>query len=64
MNPNLRNFAIWVIIALLLVGLFKVFESPAQGQRGALVSYSELLSAVDAGKVTAVTIIEIGRAHV
>ncbi|MHC2730759.1 accessory gene regulator protein AgrB [Rhizobium leguminosarum] len=31
MNPNLRNFALWAIIALLLIALFSMFQTaPAQ----------------------------------
>ncbi len=56
MNPNLRNFAIWVIIALLLVGLFKMFDGQGQSRRGTEISYSDFLASVEAGKVTDVTI--------
>ncbi|NNH31186.1 hypothetical protein C9413_17230, partial [Rhizobium sp. SEMIA 4085] len=27
MNPNLRNFALWAIIALLLIALFSLFQT-------------------------------------
>ena len=30
MNANLRNFALWVIIVLLLLALFTVFQNPGQ----------------------------------
>jgi cell division protease FtsH len=30
MNANLRNFALWVIIVLLLLVLFMVFRHPAK----------------------------------
>ena len=30
MNANLRNFALWVIIVLLLLALFTLFQSPGQ----------------------------------
>ncbi len=33
MNANLRNFALWVIIVLLLLALFTLFQNP--GQRAA-----------------------------
>lgn len=29
MNANLRNFALWVIIVLLLLALFTLFQNPA-----------------------------------
>ena len=39
MNANLRNFALWVIIVLLLLALFTVFQNPGQpvGDPGYLV---------------------------
>ena len=30
MNANLRNFALWVIIVLLLLALFTLFQNPSQ----------------------------------
>ena len=37
MNANLRNFALWVIIVLLLLALFTLFQNP--GQRAVLAGY-------------------------
>jgi cell division protease FtsH len=56
MNSNFRNLAIWVVIALLLVALFNLFQSPGQGRRGNEISYTEFLSGVEAGNVAEVTI--------
>jgi cell division protease FtsH len=56
MNSNFRNLAIWVVIALLLVALFNLFQSPGQSRRGNEISYTEFLSGVDAGNVAEVTI--------
>ncbi|MCB1511564.1 MAG: ATP-dependent metallopeptidase FtsH/Yme1/Tma family protein, partial [Hyphomicrobiaceae bacterium] len=56
MNSNFRNFAIWVIIALLLVALFNLFQNPAQSQRGSDMPYSEFLDSVKAKTVREVTI--------
>jgi len=53
---NFRNFALWVIIALLLVALFNVFQSPGQRTASNEISFSELLSEVDSGNVREVTI--------
>jgi len=53
---NFRNFALWVIIALLLVALFNVFQSPGQKTRPNEISFSELLAEVDSGNVREVTI--------
>ena len=30
MNPNFRNFALWVIIILLVVALVMLFQNPGQ----------------------------------
>ena len=56
MNSNFRNFAIWVIIALLLIALFNMFQSPAQRARANEISFSQLLTEVDNGKIGEVTI--------
>jgi cell division protease FtsH len=56
MNSHFRNFAIWVIIGLLLVALFNLFQNPAQGRRGNEIPYSEFLHAVDAKSVSEVVI--------
>ncbi len=56
MNTHFRNFAIWVIIGLLLIALFNMFQNPGQTRRGNEISYTELLAQVDAGNVSEVTI--------
>ncbi|MGZ5863171.1 MAG: ATP-dependent metallopeptidase FtsH/Yme1/Tma family protein, partial [Methyloceanibacter sp.] len=56
MNSNFRNFAIWVFIGLLLVALFNLFQSPGVRVRGNEISFSQLLSEVDAGSVQDVVI--------
>src|SRR5437773_2843608 len=56
MNANLRNFALWVIIVLLLLALFTVFQSPSQRPNAQDISFSDPLNYVDAGKVREVTI--------
>ena len=56
MNSNFRNLAIWVIIALLLVALFNLFQSPGQRGRANEISYSEFLNSVEAKTVGEVTI--------
>jgi len=44
MNANLRNFALWVIIVLLLLALFTLFQSPGQRTTSQDISFSELLT--------------------
>src|SRR5512136_140949 len=56
MNANLRNFALWVIIVLLLLALFTVFQNPGQRSVSQDISFSQLLNDVDQGKVREVTI--------
>ena len=41
MNANLRNFALWVIIVLLLLALFTLFQSPGQRPASQDISFSE-----------------------
>ncbi len=51
-----RNLALWVIIALLLVVLFNLFQ-PGSGQHGATaMAYSDFISEVNSGHVREATI--------
>jgi cell division protease FtsH len=56
MNSNFRNLAIWVVIGLLLMALFNLFQNPSTGRRGNEISYSDFLAGVEAGNVSEVTI--------
>ena len=47
MNANLRNFALWVIIVLLLLALFTLFQNP--GQR-TIVAGHFVLATADRGR--------------
>ncbi|MAD40546.1 ATP-dependent zinc metalloprotease FtsH [Tistrella sp.] len=53
---NVKNLALWVIIALLLVALFNLFQSPQSQGPSRQVAYSDFLNAVQEGRVTDVTI--------
>ena len=53
---NFRNFAVWVIIALLLVALFNLFQGPTQRGTNDSISYSELLDKIENEEVKRVTI--------
>ncbi len=60
-NPTVNNFgrnlALWVIVALLLVALFNLFQpSSSTRQTGQLVAYSDFLNEVNGGRVRDVTI--------
>jgi cell division protease FtsH len=56
MNPNLRNFALWVIIVLLLLALFTLFQNPGQRTTSQDISFSQLLNEVEQGRVRDVLI--------
>jgi cell division protease FtsH len=52
MNPNFRNFALWAIIALLLIALFNMFQSPSERTSGREIAYSQFLKDVDSRAVS------------
>ena len=56
MPANLRNFALWVIIILLLLALFAMFQNSSQHVPSTEIAFSEFVTAVDQGKVQDVTI--------
>lgn len=56
MNANLRNFALWVIIVLLLLALFTLFQNPSQRAASTDIAFSQLLTEVEAGRVRDVQI--------
>ena len=56
MNANLRNFALWVIIVLLLLALFTLFQNPGQRASTQEIPFSQLLSEVDQNHVRDVVI--------
>jgi len=53
---NFRNFAVWIIIALLLFALFNLFQGPGQRTSSSEISYSTFLDKVETGEVRNVTI--------
>ena len=56
MNSNFRNFAIWIIIGLLLVALFNLFQNPGQRARANEITYSQFLTEVESQNIRSVTI--------
>ncbi|MBO6717567.1 MAG: ATP-dependent zinc metalloprotease FtsH [Rhizobiaceae bacterium] len=56
MNPNYRNLALWAIIAVLLIALFNLFQSPQQRGSSREIAYSEFLQQLDNGRIQSVTI--------
>lgn len=58
MNGNFRNFAIWLVILFLLMGLFQVFQTTTRSVSVEEKTYSEFVSDVDSGAVGSVTIVD------
>jgi cell division protease FtsH len=56
MNSNFRNLALWVIIVLLLLALFTLFQSPQQRAGSSDLPFSQFLTEADAGRVRDVTV--------
>src|SRR5690606_28615945 len=56
MNPNYRNLALWAIIAVLLIALFKLFQAPQTRGASRDIAYSEFLQDLSGGRVKSVTI--------
>lgn len=47
MNPNFRNFALWVVIFLLVLALVTLFQSPSQRSNTNEIPYSQLINRSD-----------------
>ncbi|MCU0884465.1 MAG: ATP-dependent zinc metalloprotease FtsH [Beijerinckiaceae bacterium] len=56
MNPNFRNFAVWLVIFLLVLALVTLFQSPSSRTADSNIAYSQLLSDAESGRITTVTI--------
>ena len=56
MNNFSKNLALWVIIGLLLIALFNLFQSPSARGPQTSLAFSEFLAEVQAGKVADVVI--------
>src|SRR5574341_166529 len=56
MNANFRNLALWAIIGLLVVALVMLFQQPGQRTPIRDITFSELLTQIDQGRVHDVTI--------
>jgi len=55
-NNFTKNLALWVIIGLLLIALFNLFQNPSGRGPQSNLSYSDFLGEVDSGRVSDVTI--------
>ncbi|MEP3247223.1 MAG: ATP-dependent zinc metalloprotease FtsH [Sneathiella sp.] len=56
MNLFGKNVVLWVVIGLLVVALFNIFNDSSQRGTGSTLSYTEFLQRVDGGRITEVTI--------
>jgi len=56
MKFRLRNLVLWVIIVLLLLALFTLFQNPAPRSVAPGITFSQLLNDADEGKVRAAVI--------
>ena len=56
MNNFSRNIALWVIIALLVLALFNLFQGPSSRSGSTEMPYSEFLREVDSGNINDVRI--------
>jgi cell division protease FtsH len=56
MNASLRNFLLWVIVVLLLLALFSLFQNPVRRPGTADIAFSQFLNEVDQGRVRDVLI--------
>ncbi len=56
MNPNFRNFAVWLVIFLLVLALVTLFQSPGSRTSGSDIAYSQLLTDAESGRISTVTI--------
>ncbi len=54
MNQFYKNLALWLVISLMMILLFNLFNKPKSPQEK--LTYSDFISAVDAGKVSSVLI--------
>ncbi len=61
MNIFGRNLALWVVIGLLLLALFQMFNTSGRSSGSTTIPYSEFRAAVERGQVANVTIQESSR---
>ncbi|WP_116654810.1 ATP-dependent zinc metalloprotease FtsH [Pelagibacterium sediminicola] len=56
MNGNFRNFAIWLVVLMMLMGLFQVFQSSTRTIAATERTYSQFVSDIENGRVADVVI--------
>ena len=50
-----RNIVLWLVIALLLVAIFNLFQSSSGPSRHSAMAFSEFLTQVDQGHISEIT---------
>ena len=53
---GMRNFAVWVVVALMLFTLFNIFQGPRSNAANNEINFSQFTAQVDAGNIADVTI--------
>ena len=56
MNNFGKNIAVWVVISLVLIAIFNVFQGSSSREQGSVIAYSDFLTRVNAGEVREITI--------
>ena len=56
MNNFGKNIAVWVVISLVLIAIFNVFQGSSSREQGNVIAYSDFLARVNAGEVREVSI--------
>jgi len=56
MNQNFRTFALWIVILLLLVAMFRLFQNPTVQARSVDITYSKFVEAANDGRIKGVEI--------
>ena len=51
-----KNIILWIVIGILLVALFNLFQSSSSNRNTTVISFSDFLSATDSGNVSEVNI--------
>jgi cell division protease FtsH len=54
MKPFYKNLALWLVICLIMIMVFNVFNNPVANKNE--ISFSDFLEMVDSGRISAVTI--------
>ena len=54
MNQFYKNLALWLVVGMILISLFNIFNKPLENQSD--VIFSEFMDEVESGKIVEVTI--------